>query len=239
MPLGGRCGASAAAKLDNSGLHAAQPPSSEVRPPGFARFRIVRYRSNVSSPERTNQRHSASTSGPLDGSRASEPLRAASRGDDAQEVAVALTRALERCEVPADGFHHTSHLRVAWVYLAEHATTEGAADRMAATLRRFAAAAGHPEKYHHTMTLFWVRRLAVEQATRPDASLDDILTHAPALLDKNLPLAYYSPGRLFSEEARASWLDPDMRPLETRETSSRPAYSSGDPPDRPVSGRST
>ena len=176
---------------------------------------------------RTPQRHSPSTGHPLDAARAS-----------GSGAAVGLTRALERCEIPEDGFHHTSHLRVAWVYLAECATTDQAADRMAATLRRFAAAVGHPEKYHHTMTVFWIRRLAVEHATQPDASLDDVLTHTPALLDKNLPLAYYSPGRLFSEEARASWLDPDLRLLDTSATSSGPAHSSGDPPDRPVPGRS-
>jgi hypothetical protein len=176
----------------------------------------------------TNQGHSPSTCHPLD------PSRASGSGG-----AVGLTRALERCEIPEDGFRHTSHLRVAWIYLTESATTDQAADRMAATLRRFAAAVGHPEKYHHTMTVFWMRRLGVEHATQPDASLDDILTHTPALLDKNLPLAYYSPGRLFSEEARASWLDPDLRPLDTGATSSGPARSSGDSPDRPVSGRST
>ena len=80
---------------------------------------------------------------------------------------------------------------------------DSAGGNLSAVVSQLSAAAGDPEKYHHTMTLFWMRRLAVEQAIRPDASLDDILTHTPALLDKNLPLAYYSPGRLFSEEARA------------------------------------
>jgi hypothetical protein len=35
----------------------------------------------------------------------------------------------------------------------------------------------------------------------------------PALADKDLPLQYYSRERLFSEAARASWLEPDLRPL--------------------------
>jgi hypothetical protein len=151
---------------------------------------------------------------------------------------VGLARALERCEIREDKFHHASHLRVAWVYLVECATIDEAADRMATTLRRFAAAVGHAEKYHHTITVFWMRRLAAERAAHHGASLDDILARTPALLDKNLPLAYYSPGRLFGEEARASWLDPDLRPLETRATSADPAHSPGDPPDRPVSGGS-
>jgi hypothetical protein len=153
-------------------------------------------------------------------------------------TAVELTRALEQCQIPEGGFPHASHLRVAWVYLLESATVDEAALRMAATLRRFAAAAGQLEKYHQTITVFWMRRLASERAMHPGASLEDLLRHVPALLDKNLPLAYYSRERLFSEEARASWLEPDLTPLDRGATSSGPARSPGDPQDRPVSGGS-
>jgi hypothetical protein len=63
---------------------------------------------------------------------------------------VELTRALERGQIPNDGFHHVDHLRVAWVYLQEAPTVETAIARMATTLRRFAASVGKPEKY-------WIR----------------------------------------------------------------------------------
>jgi hypothetical protein len=151
---------------------------------------------------------------------------------------VEIVRALERGEIPNEGFHHASHLGVAWVYLMESPTTGEAAERMAATLRRFAASVGHPEKYHHTTTVFWMRRLAAARVSHPDAPLDDILRRTPALLDKHLPLTYYSPGRLFSEEARLSWLDPDLRPLDADATSSGATDSSGHAPDRTVSRRS-
>jgi hypothetical protein len=77
-----------------------------------------------------------------------------------------LARALERCEIPNEGFPHVSHLRVAWVYLEECAEVEAACERMAATLRRFAAAVGKPEKYHETITLFWIRALAAAHWNR-------------------------------------------------------------------------
>lgn len=54
-------------------------------------------------------------------------------------IDVELTRALERCEVPSQGFHHADHLRVALVYLQESATIGAAIERMASTLRRVAA----------------------------------------------------------------------------------------------------
>ena len=68
---------------------------------------------------------------------------------------MALARALERCEVSNAGFRHASHLRVALVYLKESASVDDAIDRMAATLRRFAASVGHPEKYSQPTTEFW------------------------------------------------------------------------------------
>jgi hypothetical protein len=41
----------------------------------------------------------------------------------------------------------------------------------------------------------------------------DLLGDRPELLDKNLLLAYYSPERLASAEARSSWVEPDRRSL--------------------------
>ena len=55
---------------------------------------------------------------------------------------VELTRALERGEIANEGFHHVSHLHVAWVYFAESSSVQQAANKMRDTLRRFAAAAG-------------------------------------------------------------------------------------------------
>ena len=34
-----------------------------------------------------------------------------------------------------------------------------------------------------------------------------------ALLDRETPLRFYSPGRLWSDEARAGWVEPDLQPL--------------------------
>ena len=99
---------------------------------------------------------------------------------------VELTRALERCEVPNEGFAHASHLRVAWVYLTESATVEEATERMAATLRRFSASVGKAEKYDHPMTVFWMRAVAAARAAHPGSTIEDVLRAEPQLLDKRL-----------------------------------------------------
>jgi len=99
---------------------------------------------------------------------------------------LALTRALERCEPPAAGFAHASHLRVAWVYLNESPGVDEALARMAATLRRFAASVGHAEKYSDAITAFWIYQLAAVHAVMPDAGFDDVVRAFPRLLDKEL-----------------------------------------------------
>jgi hypothetical protein len=124
---------------------------------------------------------------------------------------VELTRALERGEIK--DFHHASHLHLAWVYLAESSSVQQAAKKMRNTLRRFAAAAGKPEKYHETITLFWVHLLSRAQAASRAERLEDVVHANPQLLEKNFPLAYYSTERLFSDEARTSWVEPDLKLL--------------------------
>jgi hypothetical protein len=128
---------------------------------------------------------------------------------------VELARAVERCEVPAAGFPHASHLRVAWVYLNESATIEEAVGRMAATLRRFSASVGHAEKYSEPTTAFWMLQVAAARAALPGADFDAVLRAYPRLLDSNL-----------------------MRPEPTHVPAPGTVDSSSDPSDRPLPGRS-
>jgi hypothetical protein len=148
---------------------------------------------------------------------------------------VEFTRALERGEIANENFHHVSHLHVAWVYLAESLSVQQAADKMRDTLRRYAATAGKPQKYHETITLFWVHLLSRAQAAGRGRRLEDIVNANPQLLEKNFPLAYYSAERLFSDEARTSWVEPDLRPLSIDATAICSSNPPCDAPNRSLS----
>ena len=137
---------------------------------------------------------------------------------------VEFTRALERGHVCNEQFRHASHLRVAWVYLHESSSAEQATARMSATLRRFAAAAGKPEKYHETITGFWIRILAVLRESGEHSSLERVLEANPCLLEKDSLLEYYSRETVFSDRARTSWVDPDLKCIPAHATA---VYSSG------------
>ena len=91
-------------------------------------------------------------------------------------------------------FRHADHLQLAIEYLREEPTLDAAVARMAATLRGKAEAAGVPEKYHHTMTVFWMRLVAW-------------------ILDTDLPAQFYSDAVLRSEVARRGWVEPDLLAL--------------------------
>ena len=99
---------------------------------------------------------------------------------------VELTRALERREIPNEGFRHADHIRVALVYLNESPSVEEAIARMAATLRAFAASVGKPEKYSQATTEFWMHQIAAARAVLPDADSEALTCAFPQLLDKAL-----------------------------------------------------
>lgn len=121
-----------------------------------------------------------------------------------------FARAFERGEIAPAEFDHRAHVRVAWVYLREGPSLDAATTRMRDAIRRFAAAAHVPQKYHETITVLWMRLLA-DAASRvaTPCELAELFERCPELADKDLPLKYYSRERLFSEEARGRWVAPE------------------------------
>jgi hypothetical protein len=76
--------------------------------------------------------------------------------------------------------------------------------------RRFTAAHGEPERYHETLTTAWARVVAAHAVEHPDAGFDAFLAAHPQLLRRDLLLGHYSRERLYSEPARARFVDPDL-----------------------------
>jgi hypothetical protein len=126
---------------------------------------------------------------------------------------VELARALENGEIDNVDFKHFHHLHVGWAYLSEHSSVDDAIARMRATLRKFAASAGLPQKYHETITIFWMRILSALWNADENADLQNWVELNPQLLEKDFPFNYYSRERLLSDAARLKWVEPDLKPL--------------------------
>ena len=126
---------------------------------------------------------------------------------------VDFLRAFEDLSFPVEQFHHREHIRVAWLYLKSLDATR-AAERMSAGIRRFANHHGATQKYHHTLTLFWMRLVAVALVETPDGlAFEEFLAAYPELRDKGLIAKYYSQELLQTPAAREGWVDPDLQPL--------------------------
>src|SRR5215207_10097243 len=129
-----------------------------------------------------------------------------------------LLRRFEDCTLPPEEWTHAAHLTVALWYLLQFDWPEAVA-RVRAGIKRYNAAHGIPTTptggYHETLTLFWLRVVrAFLEAERNEArALVSLANELAATHDKGLPFSYYTRERLFSPEARATWVEPDLMPL--------------------------
>jgi hypothetical protein len=80
-------------------------------------------------------------------------------------------------------------------------------------LRRLAAAAGVPDRYHGTLTTAWARVVAHHAVASRDLGFDAFVAAHPRLLERDLLLAHYRRERLFRPAARAAFVEPDLVPL--------------------------
>jgi hypothetical protein len=120
-----------------------------------------------------------------------------------------LVDRLERCLLGKEEFHHRDHLTVAVAYLYA-LDLEAAADRMRATLKRFAAHHGAGGLYHETLTRFWLQQVAA-WLDRDLCLRESVRLVQEQLRDKNLPFEYYSRERINSQDAREKRIPPDIR----------------------------
>ena len=109
-------------------------------------------------------------------------------------------------------FRHREHVRLTWIYLTSE-PADAVAARLCESLLALATSHGVPDRFHHTLTLVWVRIIEAARGAHPDLPFDALVDACPSLLDKDAPLAFYSRDHLYSDEARKTWVDPNLRPL--------------------------
>jgi hypothetical protein len=120
--------------------------------------------------------------------------------------------------VHPDDFDHRAHLRLAYIYLAEH-DTETALALMRSALQAFIQHNKIPEaKYHETLTRAWILAVRHFMALSPAAdSAASFIARNPILLDSKIMLTHYSTEVLFSPEARARFIEPNLEVIPRHE----------------------
>jgi hypothetical protein len=125
-----------------------------------------------------------------------------------------LVREFEAGTLPNSEFNHHAHMTVAIWYLA-HAPYPQAVERMRTSIRLFAARQHHEHLYNETITLFWLKLLRhVLDHTPSHLSLADatyqILSRWGSM---QFVFKHYTKELAFSEKAKQSWVEPDVRDM--------------------------
>ena len=107
------------------------------------------------------------------------------------------------------GFDHRTHVQAGFTLLRENSFAE-AAQAYARSVTRMATAAGHPEKFHMTITLAMLSAIA-ERMPDDRADFDTFADQHPELFDRAFLLNHYTKERLECPLARQTFLLPDRR----------------------------
>lgn len=129
-----------------------------------------------------------------------------------QEI-LQVVRTFEDATVSRDAWKHAEHLTVALHYLCSY-DVDTATDKMKRGLFKLLGAFGvdltKEMPYHETLTIFWMQTIANFNASKNGDSLLEKANKLVATYDKDYPLRFYSREYLFSDEARAAFVDPDL-----------------------------
>ena len=126
---------------------------------------------------------------------------------------IANVDGFESCCTGKDSFRHQDHLVVAAVYLQQLSVAD-AIDRMRTSLLRFLDY--HQvdrQKYNETITVFWFELVAeLLNKLPPGSTLVEKCNAVVGSLDNSgLVFEYYSRERLFSDDARKNFIEPDLQ----------------------------
>ena len=115
------------------------------------------------------------------------------------------------CRVHPDDFDHRAHVRLAYIYVAEHDTDTALALMRSALLAFIQHNKVPVSKYHETLTRAWILAVRHFMAISPAAdSAASFIASNPSLLDSKIMLTHYSAEVLFSPEARARFVEPNL-----------------------------
>ncbi len=114
--------------------------------------------------------------------------------------------AFERGEIDVGAFDHEAHVFAAWRFISELPLPE-AIERFSNALIRLTRSLGVPEKYHGTVTWFYM--LLIAERRKSDQDWPAFLAANSDLFERDLLARYYTPECLASDEARTRFVLPD------------------------------
>lgn len=124
-----------------------------------------------------------------------------------------LVESFETGTISRKDWRHSEHLTVALFYLSNH-DFETALAKMRGgifnLLKSFGVDLSKEMPYHETLTVFWMRTVEEFKKSKNGASITEICNELTGKFDKDYPLKFYSREFLFSEKARAEFVEADL-----------------------------
>ncbi|HLU05862.1 MAG TPA: hypothetical protein VKZ91_04845 [Woeseiaceae bacterium] len=134
--------------------------------------------------------------------------------DNSECDPVEEVRLFEAGETDPGSFDHEAHVRVAWSYLHRYPAAIAIA-RFTSALRSLTTRLGANDKYHETISWFFLIVIAERRAACPNGDWQSFKKVNRDLFDGSALLRrYYSRDRLDSPDARRVFLLPDLAPRE-------------------------
>jgi hypothetical protein len=134
-----------------------------------------------------------------------------------EDEILTLVRAFESGTISRGEWRHAEHLTVALYYLSHH-DFETSLTKMREgifnLLKAFEVDLTKEMPYHETMTVFWIRTVFDFKNSKNIASMPEICNELIEKFDKDYPLRFYSRELLFSDEARARFVEADLQAVE-------------------------
>ena len=125
-----------------------------------------------------------------------------------------LVHRFESATIARNDWHHAEHLTVALYYLSHHdfetATAKMRDGIFNLLTNGFSVDLTKEMPYHETLTVFWMRTLAGYLENVNGSSLTAKANEVVANYDKDYPLKFYSREYLFSDAARAEYMEGDL-----------------------------
>jgi hypothetical protein len=127
-----------------------------------------------------------------------------------------LVRRFEKGTIPRDEWKHAEHLIVGLYYLYHSTNFSEAYEKMRRNLLYHLKAIGidfsREMPYHETITIFWMRTISNFLNSKHGYSIAELTKELLETCgEKDFPLKYYSRELLFSDRARAEFVEPDLK----------------------------
>ncbi len=127
-----------------------------------------------------------------------------------------LVESFENGTISRDEWRHAEHLTVALFYLSNHEFETAYAKMRGGIfnlLKSFGVDLSKEMPYHETLTVFWMKIVENFLKSKNGTPILEICNELIAKFDKDYPLRFYSRELLFSDIARANFVEADLEKI--------------------------